>query len=651
MRGAVTWASNNNVEGPGASPFASASPRSRRRAERLALPGGHTHPSSKARNGTGFRDDVRLDNSARREGGRSPPLIRLSSVGRKAERRRRIITRGLPVALIGVVAFVMGVLVAGSSAAEETVRRFVDAWARDDFDSMHAELSEEAADRYPLRQFTALYEQAESTATLAAVDPGDPEASGSTVTVPVDVRTHSFGEVRGSLAVPMTDDEIAWEPRLTFPGLAPRERLTRRVDVPRRASILARGGVPLAEGSAATRSSPLGTAATNVTGELGVPKGDERDQLERRGFPPGSLAGTSGLEAAFNTRLAGQPGGELLAVPRDRQGTGRRVLASARPRDGKPVRTTIDPDLQEAAVSALGNEFGGVAVLDAKSGAVRGLAGIAFSSPQPPGSTFKVVTTTAALEAGVVTLKDSFPVQTSTVVGGREIANAHDEACGGTFSQSFAHSCNTVFAPLGPEIGNEKLVETSERFGFNSPPALYDAEATAIVDPPPSTIPTNIGTDLDLGVSAIGQGEVLATPLELATISQTIANGGVRSPTPIVTDPALRPEAKPVKVTSGEIAATVRDLMVGVVSSGTGTAAALPGVEVAGKTGTAELGPAPVSPDEGGEPEQQQDAWFTAFAPADNPQIAVAVLVANTTEDGGTVAAPIAREVLAAGIG
>jgi peptidoglycan glycosyltransferase len=574
----------------------------------------------------------------------------LSSVPRKAERRRRIITRALPVALIGVVSFVTGMLVGAGSAAEDTVRRFVDAWERDDFDSMHAELSEEAADRYPLNQFTALYEQAESTATLAAVDSGDPEASGSTVTVPVEVRTHAFGELGGSLAVPMSDDEIAWEPRLTFPGLAPGERLTRRVDLPRRAPILARGGVPLAEGSARTRSSPLGTAATNVTGELGVPKGEERDQLERRGFPGGALAGTSGLEAAFNTRLAGKPGGELLAASNDRPQDGRRVLATARPRDGKPVRTTIDPDLQEAAVTALGNEFGGVAVLDAKSGAVRGLAGIAFSSPQPPGSTFKVVTTTAALEAGVVTLKDSFPVQTSTVVGGREIANAHDEACGGTFSESFAHSCNTVFAPLGPEIGNQKLVETSERFGFNSPPALYDAEATAIVDPPPSTIPTNIGSDLDLGVSAIGQGEVLATPLELATISQTIANGGVRSPTPIVTDTELRPETQPVKVTSAEIAATVRDLMVGVVSGGTGTAAALPGIEVAGKTGTAELGPAPVAPDEGGEPEQQQDAWFTAFAPADNPQLAVAVLVANTTEDGGTVAAPIAREVLAAGL-
>lgn len=117
----------------------------------------------------------------------------------------------------------------------------------------------------------------------------------------------------------------------------------------------------------------------------------------------------------------------------------------------------------------------------------------------------------------------------------------------------------------------------------------------------------------------------------------------------MVAEPELGPDAEPVKVTSGRIASTVRDLMVGVVDGGTGTAAAIPGVEVAGKTGTAELGPAPVSPEEQGD-EQEQDAWFTAFAPAGNPKLAVAVLVASTTEDGGTVAAPIAREVLAAGL-
>jgi peptidoglycan glycosyltransferase len=560
------------------------------------------------------------------------------------------------VALIGVVAFVAGVLVGGSSAAEETARRFVDAWEREDFPAMHGELTAESAERYPLRRFTRLYEEAEITGTVDRLESGDPDGTGSisgqeVVNLPVTVDTHAFGEISANLALPVDGDEVVWQRHLVFPGLAPGERLDRNVEVPRRAPILARDRTPLAEGDGAGRSSSVDGATIYVAGELGTPKGGQAAAVQRLGFPSGTLVGTSGLEQAFDTRLAGQPGGELMAVG-GKGAESERVLGAADPTPGEPVRTTINPDLQEATVEALGDAFGGVAVLDADNGKVLALAGIAFSSPQPPGSTFKVVTTVAALEAGVVKLRDTFPVQTATNVGGREISNAHDEPCGGTFAQSFAKSCNTVFAPLGPEIGNDGLVKTSERFGFNSPPTLYSAEATAITKPGESTIPTSIGTDLDLGVSAIGQGEVLATPLELASISQTIAAGGVRSPTPLVTEPELGPDAEPVKVTSGQIAATVRDLMVGVVENGTGVAAGIPGVEVAGKTGTAELGPAPVSPEEGGgEQEQEQDAWFTAFAPAGNPKLAVAVLVASTTEDGGTVAAPIAREVLTAGLG
>src|SRR6185369_189945 len=140
--------------------------------------------------------------------------------------------------------------------------------------------------------------------------------------------------------------------------------------------------------------------------------------------------------------------------------------------------------LQRAAVAALGGQYGGVAVLDARKGSVLALAGIAFSAPQPPGSTFKVITTTAALEAGVVALTDQFPVQTSVAIGGREVANAHDEACGGSFVEAFAQSCNSVFAPLGPKIGSERLVQSAERFGFNSPPDLFNQAAIRAVKAP-----------------------------------------------------------------------------------------------------------------------------------------------------------------------
>ena len=121
------------------------------------------------------------------------------------------------------------------------------------------------------------------------------------------------------------------------------------------------------------------------------------------------------------------------------------------------MKTTIDPDLQVAAVSGLAGRAGGVAVLDARSGDVRALAGQAFSAPQPPGSTFKTITTTAALEKGVVSLDDEFEVVDGANVGGRFISNANGELCGGTFREAFAESCNADFAPLGPKIGNDEL--------------------------------------------------------------------------------------------------------------------------------------------------------------------------------------------------
>ena len=578
----------------------------------------------------------------------------MSPIDPQAERRRRLLTRAAPVALIGFIAFVAGALVARTSPDEQAAQRFVDAWVKQDFQAMHAELTDQAAKQYPEEDFIAEYASAETTATLKSVEAGEPDGTTSVsgqeaIAVPVTVHTHAFGDVSATLAVPTADGAVAWQPELVFPGLTAGESLDRTIETPERAPILAADGTPLARGDAAGRSSPIGTAATNVAGEIGTPKPQEEAELERLGFPAGSLAGVTGLEQAFDTRLAGQPGGELRAVSTD-GGTGsERVLASGDPVDGEAVETTVNPDVQQATVTALGNAFGGAAVLDAKEGSVLGLAGIAFSSPQPPGSTFKIITTTAALEADVVALDDTFPVQTS-VVAGKEIANAHDEPCGGTFVVSFARSCNTVFAPLGIEIGNDKLVATAEAYGWNSEPTLYNAEATAITEPGESTIPNQIGNETDLAVSAIGQGEVLATPLQMASVSQAVASGGIRMPTALVTEPSLGPEFKQERVTSQDVANTLRDLMVGVVEEGTGIAGAVPGVEVAGKTGTAELGadPAAPAPEEGEEPEQKQDAWFTAFAPASSPRYAVAVMIANTTEDGGTVAAPIAGQILSA---
>jgi penicillin-binding protein A len=577
----------------------------------------------------------------------------VSSSRNEAERRRRLLTRSLPLALIALVAFVIGIATgAPGSPEKDAAGRFAEAWEAGDFRSMYAELNEASRARVDRKEFEAAYREAEqvSTArTLEAGSPGDPEHTDAGTTVPVEmtVGTVAFGSLEAALELPFADGGVEWDPSLAFPGLRPGEELAADVELAERAPILARDGTVLAEGPAAEREHPIGSAAIDVTGEVGEADEEELTRLARHGFPPETPVGVSGLERAFNDRLAGKPGGSLVAVAGD--GSSVRTLAKSRPQPGAPVKTTIDADLQETTVAALAGRSGGVAVLDTRNGDVRALAGLAFSAPQPPGSTFKVVTTTAALEAGKVSLDDEFEISDGVNVGGRFLNNANGEFCGGTFRESFAESCNAVFAPLGPAVGNDKLVETAEGFGFNSPPSLYAPRIVAEVEPEESTIPTEIGEEIDLGVSAIGQGEVLATPLEMASVSQTVANDGVRLPNSIVLNKKLRPDAEPVRVMSKKTAGELTELMIGVVTEGTGTAGAIAEAQVAGKTGTAELGPKPGEED-AENPVQIKDAWFTAFAPAEKPRLAVGVLLIEAEAAGGEVAAPIASEILSAGL-
>ena len=577
----------------------------------------------------------------------------MSTLPPAVERRRRLATRTLPLAAVAVVAFVVGAAMgAPGSPEKETAGRFTTAWAANNFKAMYAELNDSSKAAVSREEFTDAYREAEIVATLKSLEPGtahEAESSGGTTTVPVPitVSTTAFGRLEDELVLPFADGGVEWDPSLVFPGLRNGEHLESEIELAPRAPILANDGTSLAKGPADEREHPLGSAAIDVVGELGMATEEQLPKLARHGFGPETPVGISGLEQAFNTRLAGKPGGKLLAV--DDSGTGSRVIAESEPEEGAPVRTTIDPELQETAVAALAGRAGGIALLDARNGDVRALAGQAFSAPQPPGSTFKIVTTTAALQKGIVSLDDEFEITDGVNVGGRFIENANGELCGGTFREAFAESCNADFAPLGPQIGNDELVATAERFGFNSPPTLYAPDLIREVEPPESTIPEEIGEEIDLGVSAIGQGEVQATPLEMASVAQTIANGGVRMPTSIVNNKKLRPTAKPVRVMKKQIADELRELMVGVVTEGTGTAGAIPEAQVAGKTGTAELGPKPDSEDEE-HPEQIKDAWFAAFAPAEKAKLAIGVLLIEAEAAGGEVAAPAAAEVLSAGL-
>jgi cell division protein FtsI/penicillin-binding protein 2 len=172
----------------------------------------------------------------------------------------------------------------------------------------------------------------------------------------------------------------------------------------------------------------------------------------------------------------------------------------------------------------------------------------------------------------------------------------------------------------------------AESFGFNERPRVPDAKASTI--PPASKLTDSLA----VGASAIGQDRDLATPLQMAVVGATIAERGRRArPSIVRNDKVLRR-----RVVSARVAAQVRAMMLGVVRSGTGTAAAIPGVQVAGKTGTAELRPNSTNP-------KDADAWFVAFAPASNPQVAVAVMLVGAGF-GGKAAAPIARRVLQAAL-
>jgi cell division protein FtsI/penicillin-binding protein 2 len=576
----------------------------------------------------------------------------MKPLSQEVERRRRLVTRALPLSLIALMAFVVGTNVgAPGSPEKETAERFVEAWEGEEFAAMYRELNPASQGKIELNDFVIAYREAAEVATLRSLEADSAEDAiseeGTTlVPVPILARTVAFGTVEEPLELPYAEGGIAWEKSLVFPGLRSGERLESEVELAPRAAILAADGSPLAVGPAGARAHPLGSAAIDITGEVGSAEEEDLEALARQGFPPGTPVGISGLERAFNTRLAGRPGGALLAAA---PSGSTRVLAEAKPRTGAAVKTTIDPDLQEATVAALAGRFGGVAVLDARNGNVRALAGYAFSAPQPPGSTFKMVTTVAALEKGVVSLDDEFEIVDGVNVGGRFIENANGEFCGGTFREAFAESCNADFAPLGPKIGNDEMVAAAESFGFNSPPTLYSERIVAEVEPAMSTIPDEIGEEIDLGVTAIGQGEVLATPLQMASVAQAIANNGVRSPTSIVANRKLRPEMEPQRVMSPKIAAELTELMVGVVAGGTGAAGAIAEAQVAGKTGTAELGPKP-GEEEAETPEQIKDAWFTAFAPAEKPRLVVGVLLIEAEAAGGEVAAPIAAEVLSAGL-
>ncbi|MEA2499789.1 MAG: penicillin-binding protein, partial [Actinomycetota bacterium] len=317
-----------------------------------------------------------------------------------------------------------------------------------------------------------------------------------------------------------------------------------------------------------------------------------------------------------------------------------RTVGLVHGRPGKDVTTTLDIDIQRAAAAAYGGTVGGAVVLRPQTGDVLAVVSSAELDPNnyvgvdvspfnralsglyPPGSSFKVVTSAAALDSGEVTAG----TQLTGPAEYKGVRNFESEQFATLdFASALQHSVNTAFAQVAEKIGAKRLTRYAESFGFNAAPEMPLHAATSSFP-----MPADEG---DLLWSSVGQAQVLATPLQMASIAATVANGGRH------VEPRILLGDKPdiTRIMSRSSASTLTRLMEGVVQGGTGVAAQIPGVAVAGKTGTAEV-------DVAGE--RKNHAWFVCFAPAGDPKLAVAV-VSELGGIGGEVAAPLARGILA----
>ena len=550
----------------------------------------------------------------------------------EVQRRRRVAIAGIAGLFVLIL---LATFVCGDDGGKAVARNYAKQWSDQNFQGMYDLLSEESKKQISLDQFSQNQRQALATATVRRLIAHEAQGyKDGKVAVPFTVETRAFGTLKLVAEIPLTDDstdaKVKWDSSLVLPGLRPGEQLSRQTSMPPRASILASNGVALAEGP--DRTSPIPDVAKEIAGTVGTPDGGIGLTLQAYGYPQDAKVGISGLEKIFQQQLAGTPGGTLLA--------GSRQLANTQPRPGRNVNSTIVPSIELAAATALAGRQGGAAVMNPKTGAILAAAGSAFSETAPPGSTFKIITAAAALESHAATLKSTYPYETQALLDGRPVQNANGETCGGSLVQSFANSCNSVFAPLGVKVGSGRLVEMAEKLGFNkSLPNIPNAAVSTI--PPSDQIQGEDAT----GTTAIGQGQVMASTLAMTMIASTIGNKGV------FIEPTLQKGTTPKtrRAMSASTAAGVKQMMLAVVRYGTGTSAAITGASVAGKTGTAEIrDTVPTDPNDPNAPAANDpantDAWFVAFAPSWAPRVAVGVFLAGQGH-GGDTAAPAARDI------
>jgi penicillin-binding protein A len=403
----------------------------------------------------------------------------------------------------------------------------------------------------------------------------------------------------------------------------------------------------------------------------------QRGGVYSRRYPTGGLfghaigysfttLGRAGLEKYRNDDLTGKRN-ELTSVIDQLRG---------HRQTGDSVSTTLDAQAQRAAYQALAGRKGAVVALDPRTGAVKVMASEPEFDPNAlrgpgtysklandnanrplvnratqfgyaPGSTFKVVTATAALDSGRFTPQSTVDGKNGVKISGVPLQNDYNQSFGPIdLATALAKSVNTVYAQVAERLGKQTMKKYMQRFGFDSKPQLdYPSDQMSSsgeyrnghLIPPTSRF-------VDVGRMGIGQDKLSVTPLQMAEVAAAIANGG-RLMKPHMTDRIVDTDGRTVERIKPEVQSTVMKpstasaltaMMEGVVTGGTGTQAQIPGVRVAGKTGTAEtqIG------------KTINNVWFIAFAPADHPRVAIAVTLEKQPGFGGDVAAPVAKTVM-----
>ena len=418
----------------------------------------------------------------------------------------------------------------------------------------------------------------------------------------------------------------------------------------RRGLIVARDGAVLARNKVVSRSPTFYERVYPPGGLFGHPVG--YNFVER---------GRVALEREYNDELTGKTD-EFQSLLDEVRG---------REREGNDIFTNLDPQAQQVARDGLAGRAGSVVALDPRTGRVRVLVSIPGYDPNtipdqfgdlskapgsplldravqagyPPGSTFKVVTATAAIDTGRYNPNSVVNGKSPKRIGGVPLSNFGNEDFGPiTLTTALTNSVNTVWAEVGEKLGKNTLLEYMNRFGFERKPLIDlprdEMRASGVYGRSGRLLRSSDA--IDIGRVAIGQERLQVTPLQMALVAAAVANGGkLMRPHLVRTvkdrDGRVVHEEQPSEqsdVMKRSTAIQLGLMMTNVVKEGTGTAAALEGIDVGGKTGTAERG-GPIN-----------QAWFIGFAPVKNPRVAIAVTVEKTTGQGGTVAAPIAKQVM-----